>query len=546
MRQYIAKFLPHLGCAFFFSMFINVLQLSYLLYLRLLFDKVMTSRSGETLFYLTAAVIGAYLVMGVLEVFRSKLLVRVGVKFDQVVAGRVFGRMLDNSVQAGSAKHTQGLKDLNSIRNFFGGTGIFAFFDTPWVPIYLAIIFLFHPWLGYIACAGALLLLLLVLAQEVLTGRMRSKHAQSALETDQFLNSAMRNSQSVYAMGMLPALTRMWRKYNTRDVAYEDQLAARTGFFQSAAKLIQMATVVLIMSTGAYLVVLHEATIGTMVAASMIMSRALAPILMLGNAWKSLVEARIAYKRLNELLSTPEKEPSQALPQEASSYEASEVSHSIQGHPVLQDINLKVHPGETLAITGPSGAGKSTLARILLGLWKPDTGRVCLGEQDIHTLERTELGQKLGYMPQEVELFSGTVAENIARLGPVDSRAVVDAAMQADAHQMILGLPHGYDTRIGQGGINLSGGQKQRIALARALYGNPWLIVLDEPDSHLDQPGREALKRLLDKLKEQGRLLILISHNQDLSKLADKNLKLHNGLMILGAASGSEPLPSQA
>ncbi|MFW5971316.1 MAG: type I secretion system permease/ATPase [Desulfovermiculus sp.] len=531
MRKYIARFLPHIGCAFFFSMFINVLQLSYLFYLRLLFDKVMTSRSGETLFYLTAAVIAAYVVMGVLEVIRSKLLVRVGVKFDQVVAGRVFGQMLDNSVQAGSAKHTQGLKDLNSIRNFFGGTGIFAFFDTPWVPVYLALIFMFHSWLGYIACAGALVLLLLVLAQEILTARMRNRHAQSSMSTDQFLTSTMRNSQSVHAMGMLPALSRLWRHYNTRDVYYEDKLAARTGFFQSLAKLTQMLTVVIIMSTGAYLVVIHEATIGTMVAASMIMSRALAPILMLGNAWKSLVEARLAYTRLNELMDVSGEESRQAVPQAADQFEASGITHSIHGHHVLQDISFRVDPGEVLAVIGPSGAGKSTLARVLLGLWKPDSGQIRLGQGEIADLDRAELGSKTGYLPQEVELFSGTVAENIARLGPVDSGAVVEAAMQAGAHQMILGLPQGYDTPIGQGGIALSGGQKQRIALARALYGNPWLIVLDEPDSHLDQPGREALKRLLDKLKEQGRFLILISHNQELSNLADKALELRNGLM---------------
>ncbi|MFO7802540.1 MAG: ATP-binding cassette domain-containing protein, partial [Desulfovermiculus sp.] len=291
---------------------------------------------------------------------------------------------------------------------------------------------------------------------------------------------------------------------------------------------------------------LHQATIGTMVAASMIMSRALAPILMLGNAWKSLVEARIAYTRLNELMGAEKETSSLALPEDAPSYEAFEVSHRIQGHPVLKDINLRVHPGETLAITGPSGAGKSTLARILLGLWKPDTGRVRLGETDICELDRAELGKKLGYMPQEIELFSGTVAENIARMGQVDSGAVVDAAMQAGAHEMILGLPNGYDTRIGQGGITLSGGQKQRIALARALFADPWLIVLDEPDSHLDQPGREALKQLLNRLKEQGRFLILISHNQDLAKLADKKLELHNGLMIQGPFTGSEPLPSHA
>jgi len=344
MRAYLLKFLPHLSYGFFLSLFINVLQLAYLLYMRLLFDKVMTGRSTETLFYLTAGVIGAYIVMGMLEVVRSKLLVRVGVSFDQVVGGKVFERMIDSSVAAGSAKH-------------------------PWVPIYLAIIFLFHPLLGLISCVGGALLLLLVVAQEVFTGRMRNSHAESSLTTDQFLNSTMRNVQSVNAMGMLPALSRQWKGLNRRDVLFEDRLAARTGFFQSMAKLIQMGTVVVIMSVGAYLVIIHESTIGTMIASSMIMGRALAPILMLGNAWKSLVEARISYRRLKELMEAgASKTPLLPLGERPGPLTVQEVSYSIDGTPILHNVNLIVESGKSLAIVGPSGAGKSTLARVLLGL----------------------------------------------------------------------------------------------------------------------------------------------------------------------------------
>jgi len=531
MRKYLTPFLPHLGCGFFFSMFINVLQLSYLLYMRLLFDKVMVSRSGETLFYLTAGVIFTYVFLGMLEVVRSKLLVRVGVKFDQVVAETVFTRMIGSSVAAGSPKHTQGLKDLNSIRNFFAGSGIFAFFDTPWVPVYIAVVFLFHPWLGFIAAMGALALLLLVVAQEISTTAMRGAYAESSLATEQFMNAAMRNVQSVYAMGMLPALSRHWKQHNINDVYYEDRLAARTGFFQSMAKLIQMVTVVLVMSVGAYLVIIHEATIGTMIASSMIMSRALAPILMLGNAWKSLVESRIAYRRLSELMAdAPGQLNLPSFEGGPGMYGVENVSHGIDGEPVLEDVNFTAAPGEIVFITGPSGAGKSTLARIMLGVWEPGEGRVMLGERDIRDIEPVELGKKVGYMPQEVELFSGTVAENIARLGSTDDHArVVAAAKAADAHQMILELPKGYDTYIGQGGISLSGGQRQRIALARALYGDPWIMVLDEPDSHLDHPGRQALKNVLAKLKEKGLCLIVISHNQELSRIADKTVTLHNG-----------------
>ena len=532
MRKYLIKFLPHLGCGFFFSLFINVLQLSYLLYMRLLFDKVMISRSRETLFFLTAGVVGAYLVMGLLEVIRSKLLVRVGVEFDRVAAQPVFTQMMNNSVAAGGPMHTQGLKDLNSIRNFFSGAGIFAFFDTPWVPIYLAIVYLFHPLLGQVAAAGAVVLLLLVLCQEIFTGRMRAAWVQSSIATDRFLSSAMRNAQSVNAMGMLPALSRRWKSHNSGDVYFEDRLAARTGFFQSSAKMIMMATSAVVMAVGAYLVIRHEITIGTMVAASMIMSRALSPTLMLGNAWKSLAESRLAYRRLSELMRTVSQKGPLPLERHPDRFRVEKVSHSINRQPVLEDIDFDLRPGEILAIVGPSGAGKSTLAKILLGLWRPDAGCVRLGDRDLREIDPDLLGKKIGYIPQEVELFSGTVAENIARLGNADARAQVDAAIAAGAHQMILGLPAGYDTPIGQGGVMLSGGQKQRIALARALYGDPWIMVLDEPDSHLDQPGRDALKNVLAQLKEKGASTIFITHNQDLARVADRVLVLHQGRVL--------------
>jgi PrtD family type I secretion system ABC transporter len=541
MRPYLFKFLPHIGCGFFFSLFINLLQLSYLLYMRLLFDKVMISRSMETLLYLTLGVVGAYIIMGVLEIFRSKLLVRVGVEFDQVVGQPIFARMIDKSVAAGGPTHTQGLKDLNSIRNFMGGAGIFAFFDTPWVPVYLIIIYWFHPLLAGIATGGAVILLLLVLFQEIFTGRLRVSWVQSTIVTDQFLSSATRNVESVNAMGMLPAFSRLWKGHNRSDVRHEDQLAARTGFFQSAAKMIMMATSAVVMAVGAYLVIIHEITIGTMVASSMIMGRALSPILMLGNAWKSLVESRSAYQRLEELMADAWQKGSLRLEDRPTRFEVEHVSHAIGGQPVLHDIHFSLKPGEILSIVGPSGAGKSTLARILLGLWQPDEGCVRLEGRDIRELDPDALGCKIGYIPQEVELFSGTVAENIARLVDDENDGQVEAAMTAGAHEMILSLPIGYDTPVGRTGIQLSGGQKQRIALARALHGDPWLMVMDEPDSHLDQPGRDALKTVLGRLREKSVSTIFITHNQDLAKAADRILVLDHGRIVREDAGGGDP-----
>ncbi|HDR15531.1 MAG TPA: type I secretion system permease/ATPase, partial [Desulfobacteraceae bacterium] len=510
---------------------------SYILYLRLLFDKVMTGRSLETLLYLTLAVIGAYIVSGMLEAVRSKLLVRIGVKYDNNVAGRVFERMIKDSLVPGSAKHTQGLKDVNTIRTFLGGTGIFAIFDTPWVPVYLAVIFLFHPLLGWLACIGGFLLLLLVVAQELATSRMQNRYAQSSLQTDQFLRFVMRNAQAVHAMGMLPALVGHWRDFNRQDVTYEDTMAGRTAGFQNMAKVVMSSTVLAVMATGAYLVIKHEATIGTMVAASMFMGRALAPLMMLGNAWKSWQESRLAYKRLDQLMTegdtgdlsitlTPVPDEPPPL------FRVDNVSHSIGSMPVLQDVSFSLAPGEILAVIGPSGAGKSTLGRIMLGLWRPDEGRVMLDDTPLERFDRTMLGLKVGYVPQEIDLFTGTVAENIARMGKVDSDKVVAAGKETGAHEMILELPHGYDTPIGPGGVTLSGGQQQLIALARARYGEPWLMVLDEPDSHLDNNSRDMFHKLLAELKEKGTLQVVISHKRELAKLADRVLMLDAGRAV--------------
>jgi PrtD family type I secretion system ABC transporter len=539
MRKYMMRLVPELGCGFFFSLFINLLALGYILYLRLLFDKVMTSRSLETLFFLTAAVIGAYIISGILETIRSKLLVRVGVKFDRTVAERLFQRMITGSAEPGASKNTRGLRDLNRIRNFLGGTGIFALFDTPWVPVYLAVIFLFHPVLGYVACAGALLLMLLVVAQEFTTSRLQERHSRSSLDTDQFQSFAMRNAQAVYAMGMLPALAGRWRGFNRQDVAFEDAMAGRTGMFQSLAKVIMMGTVIIIMAVGAYLVILHEATLGTMVAASMFMGRGLAPIMMLGNAWKSWLEARSSYKNLDRLMAEHEDiradqstEAEAKLTELPSTFRVEDVSYSFGGLPVLSNISFTVQPGEILAIIGPSGAGKSTLAKIMLGLWKPAEGSVFLGDIPLPSVDRALLGQKTGYVPQEIDLFAGTVAENIARMGEVDSEAVVEAANEVGAHGMILQLPRGYDTPIGPGGINLSGGQQQAIALARARYGAPWFMLLDEPDSHLDHQSRTELNTLLLKLKERPIFQIIISHKRELAGLADRVLLLDRGRAV--------------
>jgi ABC-type protease/lipase transport system fused ATPase/permease subunit len=640
MLLHLARRLPSLWVALFFSLFINLLALTFILYMRLLFDKVMSSQRMETLVLLTLAAVAAYAVSGLLESLRSKLLTRTGVRYEQYASRRVFARMLGDSVRAGAPRHTQALTDIESVRNFLGGAGITAFFDAPWVPIYILVVFLFHPLLGLIAVVGGVLLLVLVVAQELGTKRLEQARDEAAQASERFVSATTRNLQSINAMGMLPALTQRWRTLDQTEEVLQDRIAARAGLYRDLAKAILMGTILMIMSIGTYLVISNAITLGTMIAASMFMGRGLAPLLQLGNAWDRWQSARLAYQRLQPLLSDPAPNPKPADPGLAASQmvftktsavasaqaetaeqtdaerpaalagqpllldQQAQASHRpaageqsadlnptaspeaeastppvraalrlVQGgpptkvaldkdepakddnnalakavpatardglrvsglaldldkRPVLRAPGFHLPPGQILGVVGPNGSGKSTLARVLLGLWAPDQGQVLLDGEPLLTAERESLGPRLGYLPQNIALFNVSVAENIARLGAVDSPAVVAAAQLAGAHAMILNLPDGYDTVIGVNHVNISGGQRQRVALARALYHEPDLVVLDEPDSHLDQAGAAALRRALEQLRQRGASVVVISHHPELLATVDQVLDLANG-----------------
>lgn len=538
MHAFYLRLLPSLGIGLFFSLFINVLTLGYIFYLRLLFDKIMPNRSVETLVYLTLLVILAYVVSGVLEALRARLLTRVGVRFEQLTEREVFGRLLHGSVNAGAARHTQGLSDIGSIRNFLGGAGIMALFDAPWVPVYLGVVFLFHPLLGLVACAGAGLLGLMVLAQELTTRNLARRYVTASRETGRFIGAALRNAQSVNSMGMLPALSRRWRQYNQREMTLELAMSARNLLFHDLAKALMMGIILGVMATGSYLSIANQITLGTMIAASMFMGKGIQPLMMLGMGWKQLQEARQASQRLQALLSEPstgERQAAQALaatPPPRGLFTTA-LTLDLADKPVLRCPALHLQPGQLLIVKGANGCGKSTLARVLLGLWHPDAGAIWLHGERLEQFAGDALGRRCGYLAQDVELFAATVAENIARLGPVDSPAVVAAAQTAQVHDMILQLPQGYDTPVGDRtkGVQLSGGQKQRIALARALYREPELIVLDEPDSHLDHGSRGALVETFNALRARGAMLVVISHNADLIGVADGVLDLDRGVM---------------
>lgn len=518
--------LPPLTVALLFSVFINLLALSYIFYLRLVFEKVMPNRSTETLALLTLLVVTLYIISGILTALRSKLLVRMGIHFEQLVTGHIFGQMLGESVAAGAPRNRQGLTDVSNIRQFLSGAGITAVFDAPWVVVYLAVIFLFHPLLGLIACIGAVLLVVLMIIQQLTTRHLTYERLNAAQATEQFLSSSLRNAQTLYAMGMLAALSQRWRGFNRIEVDKEDQLAAHNALFQGLSKGLLLATVLAVITAGAYLILMDKITLGTMIAAAMFMGRGLAPLLMLGSNWKNLQEARLAYARIKPLLmDTQPTTPIMTIPSH-STLHSEPLALDFDQRPILRCPGFDVLPGSLLAVVGSNGSGKSTLARILLGLWSADQGQVRLGATPLTDFDSEQLGRQMGYLPQEVALFTASVAENIARLGSVDSPTVVAAAQSAGVHELILSLPQGYDTPLGSGGINLSGGQKQRIALARALYGEPLLIILDEPDSHLDQPSRNLLKKILGDLKQRGACIVVISHSSELTADADQLLNL--------------------
>lgn len=548
MIRYLFRTLPALWFALFVSIFSNLLALSFLFYMRLLIDNVMPNKAMETLVLLTLLVVIALLVMGVLTAQRSTMLIRSGARFEQRTSGAIFARVLGDSTAAGAPRHTQGLADVQRIRQFLAGAGITALFDGPWVPIFLGMIFLFHPLLGLVGCAGAVLLLALVVMQELGTARARRDAGEVGQQVSRFVAAAQRHAQVVNAMGMLPALLQRWRGLDVEAEALEDRAAARSALFRDLSRAVTMGTRIFVLAVGAYLIIINEITLGTAIAAMLFMARALGPLHSLGGSWKQWQQSRLAYGRLAPLLRdiATRVEPADTVESTAlvaregrpgvkrlsSGLRTEPLELDLNGRPVLRAPALSVRPGTVLAVVGANGSGKSTLARVLLGLWQADQGRCWLDDWPLETLDREQIGWRIGYLPQNIALFDATVAENIARLGPVDSEAVVAAARAAAAHDMILQLPDGYDTRIGMRQVNLSGGQKQRVALARALYGEPDLVVLDEPDSHLDIAGEQALLQVLDGLRERNACVVVISHSPHVINRADQRLDLNSGRLL--------------
>lgn len=516
----------------FFSMFVNLLMLVPPMYMLQVYDRVLTTQSVDTLLMLTLVVVFFFAVMGGLELVRSRMLVRVGNRLDTAINKRLYGAMFRRSLMVQGTQSAQPLNDLTSLRQFLTGNGLFAFFDAPWVPIYLGVLFLFHPWLGTFATCAGIILLTLAIANEKATKKLLAEASSEQIRAQNLANSNLRNAEVLHAMGMLPGIMGRWSERHHESLSKQSQASDRAGVLTNTSKVLRLLFQSMILGLGAFLVLQGDMTPGMMIAGSIIMGRALAPIDQIIGGWKGFVSARGAYERLNDLLTQiPKEEKRMSLPSPRGDISVEGVAAAPPGvrMATIRGINFRAKNGEHIGIIGPSAAGKSTLARVLLGIWPSQVGDVRLDGGVITQYNRDEVGPYIGYLPQDIELFDGTVSENIARFGKVDAKKIVEAARKADVHEMILELPNGYDTVISTTSGVLSGGQRQRVGLARALYGNPVLVVLDEPNANLDDAGERALATATQQLKEEGTTLFVISHRISILKNMDKLLVMKAG-----------------
>ena len=514
-------------------MAINALMLVLPIYMMQVYDRVLTSHSMETLVLLTVMAISALFVMAALEVVRSRLMVRLGTWLDAKLGGALLTGDVAMALQRTNVNSAQGLRDLAVFRGFLTGPSVFALLDAPWVPLFLGVLFILHPVLGWLSTVGAVVLFALALVSEHVMREPTQLAGGAARDAQNHADLFVRNANVVDAMGMMPNLVRRWQAANEKSYVLHGSASDQMGFIAAASKFLRMALQTVILAAGAWLAAQHEASGGAIAGAGIIMGRALGPVDQLIGSWKGIVVARDSYQRMKALLAmTPPRGARTKLPAPKGHLTLENIVFIQPGHrePVIKGISFEVPPGEMLAVIGASAAGKSTLAQLIIGNWRPFRGNIRLDGADLTTWDADQLGRHLGYLPQDVELFDGTVRDNIARLGEGTDEAVIDAAQRASVHEMILKMPDGYDTQIGDGGSSLSGGQRQRIALARALYGNPKLVVLDEPDASLDSGAENRLIQTLLGLKGKA-TVVLITHRLSLLNLADKVLMVRNGLV---------------
>ncbi len=518
--------------AAFFSLFINALLLTAPLYMLQVFDRVLTSRSHETLVYLTLIALAAFAGYGALEVVRNGIMDRVGTWFDRFLGEDVLRAGVRDGLGRTSVKSIQGLRDLGAIRTFLTGPSVFPIMDLPWTPLFLLAVFALHPLLGWMSLVGAVVLLALALVNEFLTKPQIADAGRKNIAALREADAAVRNADAVQSMGLLRGIARRWQDANADVLGQQSDANRRGGLVRSLVKVLRMSMQVGILGLGAWLVLGNDLTPGGMIAASILMARALAPIDQSITSWRSAVQAREAYARLKVLLATsPGKRNAMPLPAPSGRVEVEGVSYVAEGSErlIVKKLSFEIPAGTGLGIVGPTAAGKTTLARLLVGTLRPRAGQVRLDGMDIFEWDPDDRGRHVGYLPQDVELFDATVCENIARMEDADPDAVVKAARLANAHDMIMRLPQGYETRLGDAGGLLSGGQRQRLGLARAVFGDPAFVVLDEPAASLDQDGETALVSTLMALKERGVTFAVVAHRPNILRAVDRILVMGDG-----------------
>jgi len=515
-----------------FSMVANILLLTPTLYMLQVYDRVSASRSGLTLLAVSAITLFLFAIMAFSELARSRLLVRSGVRLDEELNSRVFNASFEAALNQAGRNPLQAFSDLINVRQFLTGNGIFAFFDAPWTPIYLFVLFLLHPMLGEVALVFAAMLAGVTYLSHRFTKQSTAAVLKTTSELNTYVHSKLRNAEVIEALGMLDHLRRRWinrqRRY-LQAVSTSQEINQR---IQAISKFVRYSQQSLMLGAGALLVTQGELTTGGMIAANVLMSRSLAPIDLITSSWKSFITARTAAKSLDALFrSNPIRDVRTIHPEPVGQMRIEDLVARVVGReqPILHGLTADFPAGEIIAIIGPSGSGKSTLARALVGVWPQRQGRVLLDGEPIESWERSELGPHIGYLPQDIELLEGSIAENIARFGEIDPEKVIDAAKRTGIHDMILRFQKGYDTPMGEAGNMLSGGQRQRIGLARALYGNPAIVVLDEPNANLDDAGELALIEALRYLKGMGKTVFMITHRMNIISVVDRILLLIDG-----------------
>ncbi len=517
-----------------FSLFVNILMLVPPLYMLQLYDRVLTSRSEDTLVMLTLIVVVLFITMALLEIVRSKVLVKVGNKLDSILSQRIFDSLFELSNKKPGKASSVFLNDLTSIRQFMTGNGLFAFFDAPWIPIYIAVLFLFHPLFGYFAIFAAIVLIAFTIINEYSTKEKLSEANTMNRQSTMFVDSNLRNSEVIHAMGMKNSIADGWKKKYYSFLNAQNEASNKAGIWSNISKTSRMMFQSLMLGLGGYLAIKMEVSPGMMIAGSIIMGRALAPLDLIINSWKGFSSARTSYGRLESLLNDfPKNKEYMQLPAPKGEITLENVVVVPPGakQPSIKGISMRIDSGDVVGIIGPSAAGKSSLVRVILGLWPLVQGKSRLDKADIYQWDKQDLGKYIGYLPQDIELFEGTVSQNIARFQEVDSNKVVDAAQKAGVHEMILKLPDGYDTFLGAGGLSLSGGQKQRVALARAIYDNPVLVVLDEPNSNLDEQGEGSLVKAIETLKQNNTTVVIVTHRPSILKVTNKLAMMQAGTL---------------